>query len=357
MGSFFLNPLTETVSPFVLFRYPQTQEVQVFFQENDQRHTTTDFKETGFVFAPFQPEASYLFIPSTHRESLPFSEVKALAFTQREARDRASLSTLFSGNREHSALFQNKVKAAHAHLAATAVEKMVLSSSFSLPLAKEKASNPLSDFIRLAAAYPNAFVYYWHHPATNDWVGATPERLFSLSENNLQTVALAGTLPEGATAADWTEKEKHEQQVVTDSIVAGLSTFCAPHQIQVGERTTIEAGNLKHLQTEIRAEIPLLKIKQALSVLHPTPAVGGLPKQEAIAYIEAHEVYNRRFYTGFLGPFSGEQQADLFVNLRCAQRHATYWQLYAGAGITLGSDPQKEWVEICRKATTLAQIL
>ena len=65
--------------------------------------------------------------------------------------------------------------------------------------------------------------------------------------------------------------------------------------------------------------------------LHPTPAVGGLPKDIAVDYILAHEDYDRAYYTGYLGPFSNGKQANLFVNLRCATVFDDTIRLFTGA--------------------------
>ena len=91
--------------------------------------------------------------------------------------------------------------------------------------------------------------------------------------------------------------------------------------------------------------------------LHPTPAVGGLPKAAAVDYILKQEGYDRSYYTGYLGPFAAFEQANLFVNLRCAQFLPDAVQLYTGAGITTGSVPAREWEEICRKASTFLSVL
>ena len=90
--------------------------------------------------------------------------------------------------------------------------------------------------------------------------------------------------------------------------------------------------------------------------MHPTPAVGGMPKEKAIAFISENEGYDREFYTGFFGPVSREDY-QLFVNLRCAQWTKEAVFLYSGAGITSSSDPTLEWVEILKKMKTLAAVL
>jgi isochorismate synthase len=94
-----------------------------------------------------------------------------------------------------------------------------------------------------------------------------------------------------------------------------------------------------------------------LKKLHPTPAVGGIPVEEGMRFLAKHENLDRAYYTGFLGPVMGEDQMDLFVNLRCAQMIPKALVLYVGAGITQDSDPEKEWVETHNKSKTLLAAL
>jgi isochorismate synthase len=94
-----------------------------------------------------------------------------------------------------------------------------------------------------------------------------------------------------------------------------------------------------------------------LEALHPTPAVCGLPKQEAREFILAHEGYDRRYYTGFVGMLDLASATDLYVNLRCMQCHADgQVTLYAGGGILPSSQCGKEWEESRQKMKTMKEI-
>jgi isochorismate synthase len=96
---------------------------------------------------------------------------------------------------------------------------------------------------------------------------------------------------------------------------------------------------------------------QVLHSLHPTSAVCGMPKQEALSFILEKEGYNRAFYSGFLGPVHLQGQSNLFVNLRCMQLQKTSAILYVGAGITQDSIPCAEWDETVLKSKTLLSVL
>ena len=336
----FLADLLQQQHPFVLFRFPQEKQIHCYYQIDNETYLTENFQEEGFVFAPFLSQEENVMIPSTHRKSFKPIEV-------------SSSAQLYSLPKEGKADFTAKVAAAVEEINTAKIEKVVLSYAFDLPYQGEGSTL----FHRLVYTYNNAFVYYWSHPQTGQWIGASPERLITLRGGSFSTVALAGTLPSGGRETDWTEKEKHEQQVVVDAIVGGLNQSGVAQNIHIGERKTIKAGQLFHLQTPITAEIKAGNLLSLVQYLHPTPAVGGLPKSTAVDYILLHEGYDRAYYTGYLGPFSKGDTARFFVNLRCAQITPQHLRIYTGAGITQGSDPDKEWEEICRKANTFLSVV
>ncbi len=90
-----------------------------------------------------------------------------------------------------------------------------------------------------------------------------------------------------------------------------------------------------------------------LRALHPTPAVVGLPKEEALQWIGEHEDFDRRYYTGFFG-IKEDEQATFYVNLRSLEANDKRIRLYAGGGIVAGSRPQDEWREVRQKTDILA---
>lgn len=91
--------------------------------------------------------------------------------------------------------------------------------------------------------------------------------------------------------------------------------------------------------------------------LHPTPAVGGFPVRQALQYLEQTERYNRRYYAGYLGPVGNTDEFHWFVNLRCMEIFPQAVSLYVGGGITVLSEPRKEWEETELKSRTLLDIL
>jgi len=91
--------------------------------------------------------------------------------------------------------------------------------------------------------------------------------------------------------------------------------------------------------------------------LHPTPAVCGLPKNLADDFIKENEKHDRKYYSGYLGPWKLNQEVNLFVNLRCMEITCDQFVLYAGGGITSKSIPEREWEETIQKAKTLLDVI
>jgi len=131
------------------------------------------------------------------------------------------------------------------------------------------------------------------------------------------------------------------------------------HQYKTIGPETLESGKVAHLKTSFF--FPKEKVENQLgnfvAELHPTPAVCGLPKDLAHQYICENELYQRKYYTGYLGPWRLDGKVSLFVNLRCMEITSDEYILYAGGGITARSVPEKEWDETNQKAKTLLSVI
>jgi isochorismate synthase len=219
----------------------------------------------------------------------------------------------------------------------------------------EGAYNPIELFLKFSEAYPNACVFLFHTPESGCWMGATPERLLAIENGIAKAASLAGTRPVNSTG-DWREKELEEQAIVTQSI---KNTFAAAglSNIQSSPLETQQAGPVEHLFCEVSGTMPEGLSPHALAkALHPTPAVGGLPKKQALSFIANHEKLNRSFYAGYFGVTS-KNEAHFYVNLRSMQLFTNGLVLYAGGGITAASNPSAEWEETERKLRTLLDVI
>jgi isochorismate synthase len=218
----------------------------------------------------------------------------------------------------------------------------------------ESEVHPLAVFNHLCTKYNGkALVYLIASDEFGVWIGATPEVLLQGDAVSLKTVSLAGTKKEEKQV--WTSKEIEEQAFVTDFIQAKLEEAGVTN-LHKGQPNTIFSGSVFHLSTEFSFSFPLQHIAQLIQELHPTPAVCGLPREQALDLIRSHEPHERKWYTGVLG-YVREDKVMTFVNLRCMEVNKDSYDLYLGGGITADSVPEKEWEETQNKANTLKSVL
>lgn len=196
-------------------------------------------------------------------------------------------------------------------------------------------------------------------------MGASPELLVSVEGGRtFRTVALAGTQPyqEGTSLKQvaWTQKEIEEQALVGRYIISCFKRIRLREYLEQGPKTVI-AGNLIHLRSDFTVDLRETNFPQLGSVmlrlLHPTSAVCGMELGPAREFLNRHEGYDRSFYTGYLGPVNVADNTNIYVNLRCMQLHDGHALMYAGAGVTADSIPEREWEETEMKFNTLTTSL
>jgi isochorismate synthase len=355
--------------PFVAYRKPNQEQLIGRLQTNSDIHFVKDFSEQGFVFSPFDDIDKTIIIPNQVSKVIYGHQ----AYCDPIIVDKSKFDDkiLEKSKVQHISLIQEGVEAIkHSEL------KKVVLSRCELVALNEK--NPIEIFRNLTKHYKSALIYCWYHPNIGLWLGATPETLLKIENNRFSIMALAGTQDfKDDLNVQWQPKEKQEQQYVTDFIMDNLKS--SVDQIDASKVETVRAGNLLHLRTLISAQLkPNTALKHIVDVLHPTPAVCGLPKEMAKNFILKHEHYNREFYTGFLGELNGEttiaprtgkrnienraytvtkKSTQLYVNLRCMQIKDDKAIIYVGGGITESSDAESEWEETISKSLVIKSIL
>ncbi|XMO85964.1 chorismate-binding protein [Algibacter sp. AS12] len=353
--------------PFVSYRKPNQDKVSVRLQNDSSLHFTADFTEEGFVFSPFDDITKTVLIPSASSEIISTSYVI-------QQSDEASKS-LPGASSEAEHFHINLVNKGVEAILNSDLKKVVLSRQETVKL---KEDNPFKIFKRLLNTYKSAFVYCWYHPKVGLWLGATPETLIKIEGQRFSIMALAGTQEyNGSLDVVWQNKEKQEQQFVTDFIIDNLKPLV--EDFKVSKVETVKAGNLVHLKTMIMAQLKAnTPLKQVIEALHPTPAVCGLPKQMAKQFILENENYNREFYTGFLGELNCEtiiaprsskrnienrayavkrKSTQLYVNLRCMQLKNEAAIIYVGGGVTESSNAVSELEETVSKSVVIKSVL
>lgn len=315
----------------------------------------------GFVMAPFSPafDCPVLLFSSAGWQRLPLPQpasVEVGAADGGEAdpylADPAAQDCL--GRKEAERLhYHEDFQCFHQHILQGDFSKIVLARMSEVALAEQVDVADL--FFRACHCYPQVFVALVSAPQCGTWLTATPEILLEGNRSRFHTIALAGTMGRwGATL--WSEKNIAEQQFVADYISDCIGRFTDRCEQQ--GPYTITAGNLRHLRSDFRFELPeTVALGTFLSQLHPTPAVSGLPKQQAADLIGRVEHDRRDYYSGFMGPLDIDGHSHLFVSLRCMRLRDDRCQLFAGGGLLADSVEEMEWKETEAKMMTMKKLL
>jgi menaquinone-specific isochorismate synthase len=218
---------------------------------------------------------------------------------------------------------------------------------------------------RLAAGGPESTTFAFARGAAT-FLGATPERLVRTEGRAFRTVAIAGSAPRGADAADDEllaaallddDKEREEHAVVVEMLRTSLSPLAEELRV-AAEPTVLRLRDVQHLVTPVegtlREEAGLLALAARL---HPTPAVGGEPREPALDLIAEHEGFERGWYAGPVGWLGADGDGELMVALRCGIVAGQAATLFAGCGIVADSDPAREWEESRMKLRPVASAL
>lgn len=201
---------------------------------------------------------------------------------------------------------------------------------------------------------PDAMCALFNSPSTGCWLVASPEVLVSSSNDDLQTMALAGTRPAG-TKGEWDDKNIKEQEFVTKFIENCLDNLDIPY-ITEGPDTLV-ANGVEHLCTRFDARLPQgVSPLRVADVLNPTPALCGSPRETAMFDIGVAEKHRRQMYGGYFAVTKGNR-FDAYVMVRCARLWPDGANVFAGGGITAQSDPEAEWQEAALKAAPFLSII
>ncbi len=229
-------------------------------------------------------------------------------------------------------------------------EKIVLSRAKTAPIPQSIRIDLGQTILSLHHNYRECLTFLIALSEGKAFFGSTPEILGKKTGDYFQTMALAGTVPvsEGEEHARAllleTKKLSEEHKIVVRSITEQLRDFSEKQTVSPSE--ILRLKNVFHLHTPIHATLkPNIPWYRLIEALHPTPAVGGRPKEVAIRSIRSIEQWERGWYTGLLGWIDDQNNFDLRVALRCGLVNQDKIWVFAGAGIVDASDPSAEWQE------------
>jgi isochorismate synthase len=272
--------------------------------------------------------------------------------------------------------YRSRVEAALVHLRSDELGKVVIARQCRVPLPKPgDIRNIISGMLR----QPHSFAVCYSPDGEQYFLSATPERLGRIAGGRFETMALAGTMTgsgvadnensregsgsSGNDAAAFSHeglladmKERAEHAFVVDMIRQAVGTFAT--EVTTKDVNVMELPHLRHILTGISGRTRAGRgLRHAIAALHPTPAVAGTPRVEAMRLINMLEPFDRGMYAGCAGWFLGEEEGDCAVTIRSALLRGSEALLWAGAGIVRESDPVAEERETRAKLQTMFGIL
>jgi len=231
-------------------------------------------------------------------------------------------------------------------------QKLVLARRTSLDC--RAAVNPWHLLRRLSASSDSCFAFGIQPNDAATFVGASPERLYRRDHDRILTEAVAGTRPRGtdrqsddqlARELASSAKEKQEHDLVVEGISSGLDKLCLDHAV-LESNAPLRLSGVQHLVTRFSGRLrPGINDFDILATLHPSPAVGGFPPQQAPERLREYEPFDRGWYAGAVG-WIGADSAEFAVAIRAALISGRRVELFSGAGIVAASRPDDEWSEI-----------
>lgn len=364
----------ENGGAFTLWRQPNSNEKILLVCNSgttELDEVTLEDSKPGFVLAPFLPQQKKIFFSADvvfrfvngELQETKNEEAWPSRIIHGEPINRTLKFYQKQGSVTHPKNYQQLVALAIQKIEEGLFEKIVPSRFHEMALPED--FDLLEAFNILCEKHPQAMVSLVSSPATGTWLGATPELLVSVTNpSKFKTHALAGTLPYSPSidlkSVAWTQKEIEEQALVSRYIINCFKKIRVREYTEQGPKTVV-AGNVMHLKTDYEVNMSEINFPQLgsvmLKLLHPTSAVCGMPLEPALDFLKNSEGYDREFYSGYLGPINFDNESHVFVNLRCLQLLEKKVRLYAGAGVTADSNPEKEFLETEMKMKGLGNIV
>ena len=241
--------------------------------------------------------------------------------------------------------------------------KVVLSRS--VVVTTELAPNAFDLVEHLRETYPQCHVFVWQ-VGESALVGASPELLLAMEGRSVRVNPLAGSARRGEGEADDralgealmnSAKDRHEHDLVVQDIATRLGPVVK--ELHIPARPSLRRmATVQHLSSVIVGRTThSIHPLDLVDIMHPTPAVGGTPRNAALAFVDKIEGIDRGWYAGGIGWLTVDGEATFAIPLRCALIRGNTARLYAGAGIVGESRPESELDETRLKFRPMLSVL
>ena len=278
-------------------------------------------------------------------------------------KEDCSLLSVDRQQSQDSDYFKSVVESALNSIATGELSKIVIAHTTEIRSALP--FDVIKSLANLRQLHPDCYIFATSNGEGQHFVGASPERLLSVQNQQLVTDALAGSAPRGSNNTEdihlanlllKNRKEKREHHAVRDFVIERLKSIgLKPQQLPL---QILKLSNIQHLWTPIYGHLPAdIEPLEIIELLHPTPAVAGVSTKSACEKIRYYEKCDRSLYAAPLGWVDYEGNCEFIVGIRSAAIDGDLARLYAGAGIVSGSNPDKEFDEVQLKLESLLKAL
>jgi menaquinone-specific isochorismate synthase len=242
------------------------------------------------------------------------------------------------------------------------LEKLVLARR--VTYAFEEPVTAASIIAKLSRITTNCYHFVLQPDAGAAFMGTTPERFFRRTGRDLESEVIAGTRPRGITADDDarladdllnSSKDQNEHDIVRKCLKQRLHLLCGRLSVDE-EAQLLRLERKQHLQSRIEGQLlDHVTDGRLIEELHPTPAVGGYPQENAVHEIERLEPFRRGWYASPVG-WIGANAIEFAVAIRSGLVRERFVDVYSGAGIVAGSEPVEEWREVEHKISDFVKV-
>lgn len=242
-------------------------------------------------------------------------------------------------------------------------DKVVIARSLELEF-KEEPSSP-QILYQIMNEQPESYLFGLERSSLR-FFGATPERLVKVKDRYAYSACVAGSIKRGATAEEdkrlgeqllSDSKNLKEHQYVVDMIESTFAKHCEDYKVPKRPKL-LKIRDIQHLYTPVEGKLsPNATILQLVKHLHPTPALGGVPRRKSLEMIRKFEKMNRGLYAGPIGWMDADGNGEFVVAIRSAALIGNKAYLYAGGGIVADSNPMTEYEETLVKFRPMLRAL
>lgn len=258
--------------------------------------------------------------------------------------------------------WQKNVTAVLESIASKKMDKLVLARKTTLQFANSLSPWPILSHLFEKAKHTTLFAFQLS--PTLCFLGATPEKLFKREGNQFHTDAIAATRPRGKTLQEdlqfehyllTNRKEQREFKIVKDYLDSSLIPLCNEMKWEPTDRV-LKGSHVQHLFNRLSAQLKSsISDADLIRALHPTPALGGYPREESLDFLKQIEPFDRGWYGAPVGVI-GNQITSLYVAIRSALIRDSSLNLFAGTGLVPGSVAEREWEELEQKIRPFTEL-